>query len=170
MKKYVVQDIDEHYLGNLSNKSQDFEGTPLDIFNFRIAGYSICKNWLIARNGRPLNNEDAQQYQRIVMVLKEMVKLMEEIKTAIERNHLNKLELVKKVQTIVVEKLGIDPASVNPVKSFANDLWADSLGTVEIVMALEEAFDIKIFEQVAEKLLTVQKVIDYISQKLDVAV
>ena len=60
-----------------------------------------------------------------------------------------------KVRDIIVEQLGVDAAQVKPEASFVNDLGADSLDTVELVMALEEAFDMEIPDEEAEKIQTV---------------
>ena len=68
----------------------------------------------------------------------------------------------EKVKQIIVEQLGVDEAEVTSTASFVDDLGADSLDTVELVMALEEAFDIEIPEEDAEKILTVKQAIDYI--------
>ena len=70
-----------------------------------------------------------------------------------------------KVQGIVVEQLGVEESDVKPESSFANDLGADSLDTVELVMALEEAFDIEIPDEAAEGIATVQSAVDYIVEK-----
>ncbi|MFM7437377.1 MAG: acyl carrier protein [Snowella sp.] len=69
-----------------------------------------------------------------------------------------------KVQTIVVEQLDVEAAAVKPEASFANDLGADSLDTVELVMALEEAFDIEIPDEVAEQIDTVGKAVEHIEK------
>jgi acyl carrier protein len=74
-------------------------------------------------------------------------------------------EIFQKVQKIVCEQLGVDEAEVKPEASFANDLGADSLDTVELVMALEEEFDIEIPDEAAEEIATVQAAVDYISDK-----
>lgn len=74
-------------------------------------------------------------------------------------------EIFQKVQKIVCEQLGVDESEVKPEASFANDLGADSLDTVELVMALEEEFDIEIPDEAAEGIATVQAAVDYISQK-----
>ena len=71
-------------------------------------------------------------------------------------------EIESKVKEIIVENLGVDAATVNPQASFVNDLGADSLDTVELVMALEEEFDIEIPDEEAEKIQTVGQAIDYI--------
>ncbi len=68
----------------------------------------------------------------------------------------------ERVKEIIVEQLGVDAKEVNPEASFVNDLGADSLDTVELVMALEEEFDLEIADEEAEKLDTVGKAIDYI--------
>ncbi len=74
-------------------------------------------------------------------------------------------EVFKKVQKIVAEQLGVDEEKVTPSASFANDLGADSLDTVELVMALEEAFEIEIPDEAAEGIGTVQAAVDFIKEK-----
>ena len=74
-------------------------------------------------------------------------------------------EIFEKVQNIVVEQLEVDKEQVTEEASFANDLGADSLDTVELVMALEEEFDIEIPDDEAEKIETVGKAVDYISKQ-----
>jgi acyl carrier protein len=64
---------------------------------------------------------------------------------------------------IVVEHLGVDEAKVTPEASFIDDLGADSLDTVELVMAFEEKFNVEIPEDAAEKIATVKDAIDYIT-------
>ena len=70
----------------------------------------------------------------------------------------------KRVKEIVAEQLGVDEAQVTNEASFMDDLGADSLDTVELVMALEEEFDIEISDENAEKIQTVQDAIDYITE------
>ena len=70
-----------------------------------------------------------------------------------------------KVKEIIVENLGVDVGTVNPQASFVNDLGADSLDTVELVMALEEEFGIEIPDEDAEKIQTVGDAIRYIEEK-----
>ena len=74
-------------------------------------------------------------------------------------------DILGKVQKIVSEQLGVDVAEVKPEASFANDLVADSLDTVELVMALEEEFDIEIPDEAAEGIGTVQAAVDFIQEK-----
>lgn len=74
-------------------------------------------------------------------------------------------DIVERVQKIVAVHLGVDAAKVTPEASFRDELGADSLETVELVMALEEEFSIEIPEEVAEKILTVQDAINFINSK-----
>ncbi|MBD3304746.1 acyl carrier protein [candidate division KSB3 bacterium] len=69
---------------------------------------------------------------------------------------------VEKVKEIIASQLGVDLEEVNPEASFIDDLGADSLDTVELVMALEEEFGIEIPDEEAEKISTVQDAISYI--------
>jgi acyl carrier protein len=68
----------------------------------------------------------------------------------------------EKVKQIIVEQLGVEESEVTPTASFVDDLGADSLDTVELVMALEESFEITIPDEDAEKIQTVKQAIDYI--------
>jgi acyl carrier protein len=67
-----------------------------------------------------------------------------------------------RVKQIIVEQLGVEEGEVTPSASFVDDLGADSLDTVELVMALEEEFETEIPDEEAEKITTVQQAIDYI--------
>jgi acyl carrier protein len=71
-----------------------------------------------------------------------------------------------KVKKIISEQLGVPEADVKPEASFVNDLGADSLDTVELVMALEEEFSVEIPDEDAEKISTVQNAIEYIKAKV----
>ena len=68
----------------------------------------------------------------------------------------------ERVKKIVAEQLGVKEEDVTPEKSFIDDLGADSLDTVELVMALEEEFETEIPDEEAEKITTVQSAIDYV--------
>jgi len=71
----------------------------------------------------------------------------------------------EKVKEIIVSKLGVDAAQVTPEASFTNDLGADSLDTVELVMEFEKAFNIQIPDEDAEKIASVGDVINYLKTK-----
>ena len=70
-----------------------------------------------------------------------------------------------KVKQIIVEQLGVDEAQVDDTASFVDDLGADSLDIVELVMAFEEAFDLDIPDEDAEKIQTVKDAVEYIEAK-----
>lgn len=74
--------------------------------------------------------------------------------------------IFEKVKKIVADQLSVESDTINPQSNFANDLGADSLDTVELVMALEEEFDIEIPDEAAEKILTVQEAVNYINNKV----
>lgn len=68
----------------------------------------------------------------------------------------------EKVRDIIVEQLGVDAGAVKPDTAFIDDLGADSLDVVELIMALEEAFDMEIPDTEAETIVTVKDAVDYI--------
>jgi len=72
-------------------------------------------------------------------------------------------DIEQRVKKIVAEQLGANEADVKLASSFVNDLGADSLDTVELVMALEEEFECEIPDEEAEKITTVQQAIDYVN-------
>ncbi|ADE16170.1 acyl carrier protein [Nitrosococcus halophilus Nc 4] len=74
-------------------------------------------------------------------------------------------DIETRVKEIVVEQLGVNSDEVANESSFVDDLGADSLDTVELVMALEEAFECEIPDEEAEKISTVQEAIDYIKER-----
>jgi len=76
------------------------------------------------------------------------------------------MALQDKVKEIIVEQLGVDAAEVTEGASFIDDLGADSLDTVELVMAFEEEFDVEIPDEDAEKMNTVGEAISYLTEKL----
>lgn len=79
---------------------------------------------------------------------------------------MSEADIFEKVKKIVTDQLSVEASKVTPQANFANDLGADSLDTVELVMALEEEFDIEIPDEAAEQITTVQEAVDYISNKL----
>ncbi|QPJ63291.1 MAG: acyl carrier protein [Candidatus Nitronauta litoralis] len=73
------------------------------------------------------------------------------------------MSVEQRVKEIIVDQLGVDEKQVNGTASFIDDLGADSLDQVELVMALEEEFDIEIPDEDAEKIANVQNAVDYIN-------
>jgi acyl carrier protein len=74
------------------------------------------------------------------------------------------MNIEEKVKGIIVEQLGVDEEEVTPTASFVDDLGADSLDQVELVMAFEEEFKLEISDEEAEKIKTVQDAVKYISE------
>ena len=75
------------------------------------------------------------------------------------------MAIADKVKSIIAEQLGVKPEEVTPTSSFIDDLGADSLDTVELIMALEEEFGIEIPDEDAEKITTVGDAVKYIEEK-----
>ena len=75
-------------------------------------------------------------------------------------------EIVKKVQAIIVDKLGVEPSEVTMTANFTNDLGADSLDTVELLMEFEKVFGIRIPDEETAGISTVQDAIDQVAEKL----
>ena len=86
-------------------------------------------------------------------------------RTTSQEVHLANSETVEALKAIVAESLGISAAEIDPSASFIDDLGADSLDIVELVMAIEKAFDLEIPDEDAEKIATVQDAIDYVSSQ-----
>lgn len=76
------------------------------------------------------------------------------------------MDLKERIINIVSEQLGVDKSEVTPEASFMDDLGADSLDQVELVMAFEEEFDVEIPDEDAEKMQVVQDAIDYLGKKI----
>jgi acyl carrier protein len=96
----------------------------------------------------------------------ELQNLVSKFKQLLRGIVMSQQDTFERVQKIVAEQLGVDAAEVVPGANFANDLGADSLDTVELVMALEEEFEIEIPDDAAEKMMTVQEAVDYINDKV----
>lgn len=75
-------------------------------------------------------------------------------------------DIAKSVTDIIVDKLGVEVAEVTPTASFTDDLGADSLDTVELIMEFERKFDLQIPDEEAEKILTVGAAIEYVEAKV----
>ncbi len=75
--------------------------------------------------------------------------------------------VAERVKNIIVEKLGVDDSQVTPEASFTNDLGADSLDTVELIMEFEKEFDISIPDEEAENIQTVGQAVSYLEKNLE---
>ncbi|MBC8596441.1 acyl carrier protein [Qingrenia yutianensis] len=75
--------------------------------------------------------------------------------------------MFEKIKNIIVEQLGIDESKVTPEASFIDDLGADSLDMVELIMAIEEEFEIEVPEEEAENIVTVSDAMNYINSKVN---
>ena len=75
-------------------------------------------------------------------------------------------DVIERVKKIVAEQLGVEESEIKDDSSFVDDLGADSLDTVELVMALEEEFETEIPDEDAEKITTVQQAIDYVNKSM----
>jgi len=96
------------------------------------------------------------------------VRFSAETRRVFKQEEFRMAAIEEKVKQIVSEQLSVDEGEVTPSASFVDDLGADSLDVVELVMAFEEAFDIEIPDEDAEKIKTVQDAIDYIDKKAKV--
>jgi len=76
-----------------------------------------------------------------------------------------KMDVEAKVKEIIIDKLGVEESQINPEASFTNDLGADSLDIVELVMGFESEFDVSIPDEDAEKISTVGDAINYLKEK-----
>jgi acyl carrier protein len=80
------------------------------------------------------------------------------------RNGLDREEILSKIQEISADRLGVDESDVTPDASFREDLEADSLDLVELIMELEEQFGMEIPDEEAEKITTVEEAVDYVQE------
>ncbi len=79
---------------------------------------------------------------------------------------MDQAQILEKVQGIIVDKLGVEPSEVTPSANFTNDLGADSLDTVELLMEFEKVFGIKIPDEETSTIVTVQDAVDKVAEKL----
>jgi len=77
------------------------------------------------------------------------------------------MDLMDQIKKIIVEQLGVDESEVTPDAHFIDDLGADSLDTVELILSFEETFNISIPDEEAEKLETVGKALEYLEEKIE---
>ncbi|MCK4322202.1 acyl carrier protein [candidate division WOR-3 bacterium] len=77
------------------------------------------------------------------------------------------MDLIDQIKKIIVEQLGVDESEVTPDAHFIDDLGADSLDTVELILSFEENFNISIPDEEAEKLETVGKALEYLEEKIE---
>ena len=84
----------------------------------------------------------------------------------LSQKRLNMANIAERVTKIIVEKLGVDESEVTPEASFTNDLGADSLDTVELIMEFEKEFDLSIPDEQAENITTVGQAVEYLESQL----
>jgi acyl carrier protein len=145
-----------------SSKNKGFELLVGEVDNFQDYSDQICQNWLKAHKTESLGSKNIQQYTKIVILLQDIIELIEEIKTTIQRTNLQRLEITQTVGTIVSKCLDIEPEQVAITANLANDLGIDSLSWQELLITLEETFTIRISDEIAGTLTTVQQLIDYV--------
>jgi hypothetical protein len=93
MVRYTLQDQNTGKGLVWINQIQYFEGVPFNVWKFCLGGSQVYQHWLKARQDCSLSNEETQQYQRIVMVLKEIIELMVEIDASIQYSQLKKQKI-----------------------------------------------------------------------------
>jgi acyl carrier protein len=142
------------------SKTQSFELLVGEVDNFQDCSNQICQNWLKAHEIKSLGSKNVQGYTKIVILLQDIIELIEEIKTTIQRTNLQRLEITQTVGTIVSKCLDIEPEQVAITANLANDLGMDSLLWQELLITLEETFTIRISDEIAGTLTTVQQLID----------
>src|ERR1044071_3872173 len=103
------------------------------------------------------------QVQKSLTILRQISFFAEIFKSL---NRKNMSEIAQKVKQIIIEKLGVEESEVTPEASFTNDLGADSLDTVELIMEFEKEFNISIPDDQAENISTVGQAISYLEQNV----
>ena len=145
-----------------SSEASSFQLLVREVDNFPDYSDRICQNWLKAHKTESPGDKTIQKYTKIIILLQDIVELIEGIKTIIKSVQLQKLEISETVNNIVSDCLDIDPKQVTPTAHLVKDLGIDSLEWQELLITLEEKFAIIISDEIAETLVTVQQIIDYI--------
>ncbi|MEC4816857.1 MAG: acyl carrier protein [Scytonema sp. PMC 1069.18] len=148
------------------NQTQYFEGIPLRVWNFCLGGYQICQKWLQSRQGCSLSTDEILQYQRIVVILDEIIELIVLIDTFIQFEQFKNQRIFEKLQVVIAEHLGLQENQVSLTSNFVKNLGAGSLDMLELVVLMEKAFDIQIEYEVTKDIVIVQKLVHYISQNM----
>ncbi|XP_072028777.1 acyl carrier protein [Amphiura filiformis] len=112
----------------------------------------VCATVVAAYPWQPKARDEEKERRLEFLILKELLQPM------------RRSNIEERVKKIIIEQLGVDEADIKNKASFVDDLGADSLDTVEIVMALEEEFDTEIPDEEAMQITTVQAAIDYVSK------
>jgi acyl carrier protein len=148
------------------NQTQYFEGISLRVWNFRLGGNQICQKWLQSRQGCSLSTDEILQYQRIVIILDEIIELIVVIDTFIQFEQFKNQRNFEKLQVIIAEYLGLQENQVSLTSNFVKNLGVGSLDMLELVVLMEKAFDIQIEYEVSKDIVTVQNLVNYISQNI----
>lgn len=169
MSKHIAQNITKPLTDSGQSKIYVRKDGLSEVGNFKDS-YQICKYWLQSHGGWPLKKEDIQHYKNILTVLKEIATLTEEIEIKIQSEQSKRENILEKIRAIFVKKFGIKSEQVIPATHVVDDLKLGYLDSIKLAIALESTFKIEIPSHSAKTLFTVQQVIDYISQKVDVIV
>ncbi|KST70382.1 acyl carrier protein [Mastigocoleus testarum] len=146
------------------NQTQYFKGVPFQIWNFSLGGYRICQKWLNERVGHSLSDQEIQNYQNIIVIVKEIADIVLEMNTAIQYSQFKNQKIFEKIRFIISEQLGIEYKQISLASNFTTNLGADSLDMLELFMVLEKVFGISTNEKVINNISTVQQLVKYISQ------
>jgi acyl carrier protein len=146
---------------------QSSDGRQLEIASSYFDSYGVCINWLKARSGRSISGEEIQHYEQLIVNLKDIAQLVEEVRITVQAERLKKLEIFERLRAIVVTKLGVEPEKVTPTASFTHDLGADSLDIMGLLITIQDTFNIELPDQAIQAVSTIQQTIHYISQKAE---
>ncbi|XP_072028774.1 acyl carrier protein-like [Amphiura filiformis] len=115
----------------------------------------VCATVVASYPWQPKGRDEEKERRLELLILKELLQ------------PLRIMTIEDKIKKIIVEQLGVDEGDVTDDADFVDDLGADSLDTIELVMALEEEFEIEISDEDAENIVTVESAIDYIRARID---